>query len=541
MRMRTFKALLLATFVLGVVLRAPTFCRPLLSDDEAIYAVTADALMRGDLLYRDVVDHKPPLIYHIYQAGFAALGRYDTQGAHALVVLAVLLTAGFLFAIKRQEGVAEAGGAGSGSGSGSGSSWAFALAAAGLFLVFSTTWHDYDALAANCELFLLVPQTIAAWLLLRALPARSGGVRGLAIHLAVGALIGTAALFKYQGLTFLAASIGLLVWWVILGRASWSWAAGMALAQVTGALMPPAVYLLSCAAAGNLAAAVYWFKFNFSYVGAGLTGVAAISRGLRRTGLIGGAALVPYALGLSAAVAAARGMVRVSRVADVPSPSTVLGLLWLCTSAVAVTTGGRFFGHYFHLILAPLCLLAAPLFCRLWGRGWSTRAPLLVLCALPAFIFFGLATFGRPLAAALDEGEPRYDEVAARIAALTAVDERVFVWGNSPQLYVLARRPMGTRFSFCNYMTGESPGTPTETGQRNADANQLPAAWEMLFADLELRRPVLFVDAAAAGWDGYGRYPLARYPRLRAYVERHYRPVEVRAGVVLYRRLPERP
>ena len=97
---------------------------------------------------------------------------------------------------------------------------------------------------------------------------------------------------------------------------------------------------------------------------------------------------------------------------------------------------------------------------------------------------------------------------------------------------------MGARFSFCNYMTGESPGTPTETGQRDADANQLPAAWEMLFADLDRRRPALFVDAAAAGWDGYGKYPLARYPRLRAYVDQHYRPVEVSAGVVMYRRLP---
>ena len=521
---------MLATFALGIFLRLPTFGRPLLSDDEAIYAVTADALMRGDRLYRDVVDHKPPLIYHVYQAGFAALGRYDTQGAHALVVLAVLLTAGALFAIRRQEGAA--------------------LAAAGLFLVFSTTWHDYDALAANCELFLLVPQTLAAWLLLRDLQARPAGVRGVAIHLAVGALIGASALFKYQGLTFLGASIGLLIWWVILGRASAAWAVTMALGQLAGALVPPALYLLWCRSAGNLAAAVYWFEFNFSYVGAGLTGGAALARGLRRTGLIGGAAFVPYALGIAAAGSAAAGALRVirRRVAgarpssgvDVPSPSVVLGLLWLVTSAVAVTTGGRFFGHYFHLVLAPLCLLAAPGFCRLWDRGWPSRAPLLVLCLLPALIFFVLATFGRPLAAAIDEGEPRYDQVAARIAELTTVDERVFVWGNSPQLYVLARRPMGARFSFCNYLTGESPGTPTETGQRNADANQLPAAWEMLFADLEQRRPALFVDAAAAGWDGYGKYPLGRYPRLRAYVEQHYRPVEVRGGVVLYRRLRQR-
>ena len=535
--LRRWRTLLLAVFALGVVLRLPTFGRPLLSDDEAIYAVTADALGRGDLLYRDVVDHKPPLIYHVYQAGFAALGQYDTQGAHALVVLAVLLTAGFLFALERREGGAEEVDGGASGG--------VALAAAGLFLVFSTTWHDYDALAANCELFLLAPQAISAWLLL-ARRARPGCAAGWALHLAVGALIGTSALFKYQGLTFLGASIGLLIWWVILARASVAWVVMMAICQVAGALIPVALYLWWCRGAGNLAATLYWFRFNFSYVGAGLTGFAALARGLRRTLLIGGVALVPYALGIAAATATAREIARVIRrrftgassaEAEVPSPSVVLALLWLVTSALAVRAGGRFFGHYFHLILPPLCLLAAPAFCRLWRAGWSRRGPLLALCALPALAFFLLATWGRPLAAALDEGEPRYEEVAARIDALTTRDERIFIWGNSPQLYLLARRPMGARFSFCNYMTGESPGTPTETGQRNADANQLPAAWEMLFADLEQRRPALFVDAAAAGWDGYGKYPLSRYPRLRAYVDQNYRPVEVRAGVVLYRRL----
>jgi hypothetical protein len=532
-RARTFQALVLAIFVLGIVLRVPTFCRPLLSDDEAIYAATADALQRGDRLYRDVVDHKPPLIYHLYRAGFAAFGRYDMQAVHALVVWAVLITAGFLFAIKSREGPR---------GSGLG------LAAAGMFLIFSTTWHDYDALAANCELFLLVPQTIAAWLLLRDL-TRPEASRS-AIHLVVGALIGTSALFKYQGFTFLGASVGMLIWWASLRRAAWSWAVVRALAQVAGALLPPALYLMWCAAAGNAVATIYWFRFNLSYVGAGLTGLAALARGLRRTALIGGAALVPYALGLVAAVTVAAGVTRVIRDrwrgersvdADVPLPSMTLGLLWLVTSAVAVKTGGRFFGHYFHLILPPLCLLAAPGFCRLWERGRSSRAVLVMLCALPASLFFALATFGRSIAADLDETEPPYAEVAARIANLTSPDERIFVWGNSPQLYVLARRPMGTRFSSANFVTGESPGTPTETGRWDADANQNPATWEMLFADLEQRRPALFVDAAAAGWNGYNKYPLARYPRLRAYVDRHYRPVEVRAGAVLYRRLPERP
>jgi hypothetical protein len=493
---------------------------------------------------------------------------------------AVVLTAVLLFAIARAEDPGGAPRSG--------------LAAAGLFLVFSTTWHDYDALAANCELFLLAPQSLAAWLLVRTLrrgdrvegkvsePPHPGPLlhvrvkergtelsespllhvrvkervrvrrsddprvpRLVAAHVVIGVLVGTSALFKYQGITFLGASIGLLLWQVALGRASWSRAALAAVCQLAGALVPPALYLLACRRAGNLDAALFWFRFNFSYVQAGLGGAAALARGLRRTALIGGAALVPYALGLSAAVATASRAWPVvrerwhgarARDGEAPRLSAMLGLLWLATSALAVAAGGRFFGHYFHLILAPLCLLAAPVFGALWARRGRYRAALLVLCALPALFFFGLATAGRSVAAALDEREPPYEQVAARIAARTGPDDRIFVWGNSPQLYYVARRPLGARFSFCNYVTGESPGTPTETGAWNSDANQLPAAWDMLLDDLDRRRPRLFVDAAAAGWDGYGKYPLARYPRLRDYVARNYRAVEAPAGVVLYER-----
>jgi hypothetical protein len=261
--------------------------------------------------------------------------------------------------------------------------------------------------------------------------------------------------------------------------------------------------------------------------------------------MVGGAALVPYALGIAGAAAAAAGIARAARrrirglplsELELPSPVSVLALLWLSTSALALSAGGRFFGHYFHLILPPLCLLAAPGLLAWWSKGRAFRVALALLCALPPLVFFALASFARPVAAALDESEPDYADVAARIAALAPAGERVFVWGNSPQLYVLAQRPMGSRFSFCNYMTGESPGTPTETGRWDADANQLPAAWDMLFADLEARRPTLFVDAAAAGWDGYDKFPVARYPRLSAYLEQHYHPVETRQGVVIYRR-----
>src|SRR5262249_37268616 len=113
----------------------------------------------------------------------------------------------------------------------------------------------------------------------------------------------------------------------LLGRASWPAAAALAVCQVLGAVAPPALYLAWCSAAGSVAATVYWFRFNFSYVGAGLGGLAAVARGLRRTALIGSVALVPYALGLSSAAGVAAALARAIRrrrapasEADVPPP-----------------------------------------------------------------------------------------------------------------------------------------------------------------------------------------------------------------------------
>ncbi len=524
MRKLTSIGWVLAVLACGVVLRLPTFGQPLLSDDEAIYAATADAMSKGDVLYRDVVDHKPPLIYHVYQAGFALFGDYETHGAHLFVVLAVLATAGLLWRLAARGPAGFLGGA----------------VAALLWLVFSTTWHAYDALAANCELFLLVPQALAALVLLSLHDRPREGVRW-GSHLIVGFLIGVAALFKYQALTFLGVSLGMLLYGLLLGMQTRQRVVIAIVLQVAGALLPPILYLAYAAFQGSAADAVRWFRFNFLYVDAGLTGGEALSRGARRLALIGGVALVPYALGLGGAVTTLQAVVRAQRAAAraraarmAPAPHEVLAVLWLATSAVAVCAGGRFFGHYFHLVLPPLCLLAAGPFLRLWRASRTLRRWLIGLCAAPALVFLLLATVARPLAARLDHADPAYGPVVERIVALSPARGRVFVWGNSPQLYVLSRRPMGTRFSFCNYLTGESPGTPTETGARDASANSYRPAWEMLFADLEARRPLLFVDAAAAGWDGYDKFPVDRYPELARYRAEHYRPVEAEQGVVIY-------
>ncbi len=507
--------------LLGLALRLPTFARPLISDDEAIYATTADAMRRGAVLYRDVVDHKPPAIYDVYLASFAVLGPYNTQGAHALVVVAVLVCG---LALWRAAGrLSQVPGA--------------ALAAPLLWVVFSTTMLDYDSLAANCELFLVCGQAIAfAWLT----SGRGDRPIGLVAWFGAGLLTGASAMFKYQGATFpLVIVIAALLEWRS-GRQSRGRTLGSLAAAAAGCLAVPAIYGWRLWHEGGLDAAVYWFRFNFSYVAEGPSGWAAVRRGVLRVALVGGAgATLVYVLGLRAAWQTVLGWRRTLTGpigSDPGLESRTLAVAWLVSGAIGVAAGARFFGHYFHLVTPALSLLAAAPLARAWQARPPWRPALAAAMIVPAAVALACSTLLRAEVIARTDPEPRYDRVADELRRLSAPGDKMFVWGNSPQLYVFARRPMGTRFSFCNYMTGISPGTATETGEAGADANELPDSWRMLFDDLDRRQPRWIVDAAAAGWDGYAAFPMARFPALEAYVREHYVVRERVDGVALYER-----
>src|SRR3989304_3279658 len=54
-------SILLLLFV--ALLRAPNFVEPYWYGDETIYLTIGTALRSGEVLYKDIVDHKTPLIY----------------------------------------------------------------------------------------------------------------------------------------------------------------------------------------------------------------------------------------------------------------------------------------------------------------------------------------------------------------------------------------------------------------------------------------------------------------------------------------------
>jgi len=360
----------------------------------------------------------------------------------------------------------------------------------------------------------------------------------MAPYLGIGVLVGAATIFKYQGATFLGVAAGALLLDVAWRRRGPLNALGALALTGAGFLVVPGLYLLRAYRAGALESTWYWFSFNFAYVSAGPSGSEMLTLGLRRAAMIGGVAIGAYGFGLWGAARAIRDWVRIRRPDDPEQlGADLLGVLWLASSALALCAGGRFFGHYFHHVLPPLCLLAAGPLLETWDRARSLRPVIVASIALPAVVFVLLATAFHQAVHALDDPEPPYEIVGARLRMVSETRDRLFVWGNSPQLYVEAERPMGSRFSFCNYMTGVSPGTRTETGDVDASVNALPAAWTMLLDDLERRKPRWIADAAAAGWDGYHLFPMSRYAVLDDYVRSHYKEHGTVQGVVLYERM----
>jgi hypothetical protein len=208
---------------------------------------------------------------------------------------------------------------------------------------------------------------------------------------------------------------------------------------------------------------------------------------------------------------------------------------WAAAVLVCVSLGCRFFGHYFVQLELPLALAGAPVLV-----SWAARAPRRVAaaCAVPALGFFAAAMLPAQTRPYLNFGDPDYASIGRAVAQITSPDETIWVWGNVPQIYNAADRTPGVRFTFCNYLTGLSPATASETDPRiETRDRELPEAWAMTSHDLATHPPAVIVDTAAAGAKSYGKYPVRNYPVLVQALATHYRVVDCVQGVVLWRRI----
>jgi hypothetical protein len=505
--------------VLGAcaLLHAVAFDYGVVSDDEAIHAAEARVMMDGGVIYRDVAEHRPPGIPTTYSWIFSAVGDAYGRGIAAVHVLGIVVsiaTALALWAIGRR--VLDARGA---------------TVGALLYALLSVAKVPYDGIAVNGELLMNLPTALAVLAALEASRGTAPGGRTVALDLFVGAAAACAALYKYQAGLVLAALC------VLAFERSRTAVFRMALWGV-GFLLPMAGFVLYFRAHGALADAEFWgLEFNRHYLAEGPPLLWSLERLGAQLGAVVLPSIVLYAGGLFTLVRLARRDPQAAL--DLPVHRLFVAT-WAALSILAVGLGGRFFGHYFLQAELPLALVAAGPASRL-----LERAPrlFLVLVVGPAVVFAlgALLPLKRP-GAWLDSPQPDYVGIGDAIQRVSAPSDTIWVWGNAPEIYFTSKRKPGVRFTFCNYLTGLSPATPSEYDPAfDPRKSVVPQAMALALGDLERNRPTLVIDTAAVGMKSYGKFPIAHYPELAQYLSKHYRPDGDVDGVPVYRRAGDLP
>lgn len=415
-----------------VALRAPALSMPL-ERDEGEYAYIAWRMLEGDVPYRDGFDQKPPGVFAAYAVALAGFGG-SVEGIRLLAGAWSAVTALLLFLLVRR--------------------LAGALAGAGAALAFAAVSADprVSGLAANTEVFLLLPLVASLLTLLRAL--EGGRARW---WLATGALLALAGTFKQVAATqalFVALVAGLAPTGEGRSGAVWrrfGWLAAGGLAVV----VPVVAAFAVAGAARDLADAVVLHNLAYAQrrsFGEGLHNLA---------GALAGQApsfAVLWALALA-------GLWRPGRHGR--RAALLLGG-WLVASLAGVAVGWQFRPHYFIQALPALAAWAG-LGAAGWVQAVAVRRPALAgglaatlgiaLAAAPALANRDVLAAGSPDAVARRvyglNPFPEAREIARHIAAHSTPDETVYVVGSEPEIPFYARRRSATRYIIFYPLTGD--------------------------------------------------------------------------------------
>jgi hypothetical protein len=461
----------------------PSLLHRLLDGDEAVYGSIAALLNTGGELYGPGgVDNKPPGIFWVYAATFRAAGTYQMTAIHAVGLAVIAATCVLLFVIGRDLGGIRTG-----------------LLAA-LFYGILTAAGNPRLLATNTEIFMELALTASVLLMFRRRWFWSGLL-----------LVAAGAFRQVAAVNLLLAVVG-IVWLEPPGnrRRAGGWLAG----GVAAALAAGASLLL---ATGSLAGFWRWTVGSL-YGYASTTWIPSYVWQRARD------SLVPFVVDMGvlwiAAIALATRWRRLDR-------HERLVIVWLFVAMVGSMAAGHLSWHYFIQAMAPLAMAAALFFGRFSLRRWIT-AVAAVGIAIPVLGWWAYDLGADPLTYDFIPPVPQHQLVAAYIHDHTTSDQRVFVWGDWPALYVESDRLMASRFP--GFLRGFDRGSAV--APNNWDTT--PDVWPELQSDLNAHPPALIVDTASAGWSDFSMYPMRDYPVLANLVNSSYHVVATVDGVVIY-------
>ena len=177
----------------------------------------------------------------------------------------------------------------------------------------------------------------------------------------------------------------------------------------------------------------------------------------------------------------------------------------------------------------PLALLAAPHYARLWSG--KMEPPLWLLRPKVTYIWLASTIVGFAIAHWIGQGkEPLSSEAGQYLFTQSAPDDRIFVWGEAPKIYLDAHRRPACRYIETFPLTGYIFGGPIPGFDTRSRI--LPNAWPTLERDFARHPPVYIVDVQDPN---KAQYPVQEFPILARLLAERYQPVARTAEAVIYR------
>lgn len=499
-----------------IVLRIPVLFHPILDVDEAIYGLFARIWFDGGIPYVDCVETKPLGIYLFFGSIFSLFGRFNMIAVHAATIAVVGATAYVIYLISKMIDSSKSG-----------------FIAALLYIVFSTTYIP-KVIATTIEPIMLFPVSLQFYFWLRY--ERDSNWPSAFLS---GLFFSMACLFKYQ------AGMNLFVLFAYLifvkhkvpskgvRLLTGGLQIGVPLKGVghffLGAIWLPLIMIAYLAYVKGLDGFYYWnILGNRNYISEGSSTINLPHQILTR--------VLPYIA--STLLMWILSILRIVK-RDNSSATLWLIILWFVLSIIPVSTGYRFYGHYFLLLLPPMAILSAPIIERVWDdplKVWKRRLIVLAIL-LPAFGFSTARLNMDKIHNAFKEDNlNNYKPLAAYLAKNTLPSDKVIAWGFAPLVYWYSERLPGTRFFWSDLLTSRVSGLKGVEASGSSEEGR-KEAWEMFFRDLEKNKPVYIIDTAPANLHDYKDFPITKYPRLHEYVQAHYKTDVIINHAIFYKRI----
>jgi len=394
-----------------LVLRVPSLFEPFTYGDEGVYLTLGQGIKKGLLLYKEIHDNKPPLIYLVA----------ELAGNFEMYRLIFFLWAGVtIFAFHKLTGVLFKNKA------------AKAITTSVFAVLYSLPLLEGNI--ANAENYMVL---LTIWGFYKLVKAKSAGD-----YLWVGVMFAMAILFKVPAGFDVGAVLVLIIttqkeWRKIIGNSFW------VLAGVMGPILITVAYFAGKGAGREYLMAA--FAQNLPYLSS--WGTSSHQSFSLPIGL-----MVRFGMVII-------GVVLIFYYRNRLEQSLRLVLLWFGFAWFAALLSGRPYPHYMLQVL--------PAFALAWGWVFSTRLVKVIPYALLVVSivtwlgfkfwhyknlqyynnFYSYAVGKKNWESYGSYFSPQVEniyELADYLGKRTVKDERVFIWGNQPEIYALAYRlPVG--------------------------------------------------------------------------------------------------